>query len=487
MSKKICNKKGVALVTVVLIFLVLVLLLAGVMFAAVSNQKNSLLSKDNTSAYYTAESGLNLTIQKIDDYLESHNSSTIQPNLFAAFLTDLNNFVLSQNATSGTLNGINPAGTYTISATSTAPNTYRIQSMGSVNGVVRKVEGTFSFVVKLEDMAKAVIAKSSITMGNNATIIGPIASMLTGQGAQIDVHGCLIGEVFYPKPTSASVVIDDSGCSTQIVETDIDYNVLFNSFTLPAYYSSNDLKSIVKTGNTFTFPPLDGKLGYYLDSLPSTDMVFNLGNGPTTQLFKLYIGDVDAGNNGNFNVGNISVTGNGNLMTLITIDDEDTSGNPKNEFTWDGNVNVGTTDLIKFQLIVRKGADFGNNINPVFTIPNGYSFVGSIQADYVDLGLGNMDFKGFMATLGKSITFTSTGTITGPMWIYAPNATVNMTSNIVLNGAIIAENVNLSSGATVDYLSYSGAIPFELNLPLFMGGAPVPVGITYKFNNFKEE
>ena len=483
--RPIKNNKGVALVTVVLIFLVLVILLAGVMFASVSNQKNAVLSKEHTSAYYVAESGLNLTVQKIDEYLELNNSSNIPSNQYATFISDLNTFILALNGTSGTLSGISPNGTYTISATSPSTYTYRLRATGTVAGVSRTIEGMFSFEAIFADKAKAVVAKSTISMANNATIIGPIASTLSVPGSYIDVHGCDIGEVYYPQPTTSTVKINDSNCTPKIDRIDID-PITFNTFTLPTYYSSSDLRAVVRTGNTYTFTDLNGKQGYYLASLPSTDMVFNLGSGSPTRTVKLYIGDVVTSNSGYLDVGNISVIGDGNLMTLITVDRTDTSGNPKFNFIWDGNVNVGTTNLIKFQLVIRKGTGYNTGINPVFSIPNSYEFIGSVMGDQVNVELGNLNYKGFIATLGNKVTFTSNAYISGPMWIYAPNADVSMESNSQIFGSIIANSVSLTSGAMLTYKTYTGSIPFELNLPEFEGGAPVPVGITYQFTSFKE-
>ncbi len=479
------NNKGVALVTVVLIFLVLVILLAGVMFASVTNQKNAVVSKDNTSSYYVAESGMNLTIQKIDDYLKLKNANNVPSNQYNTFINDLDTYILALNGSTGTLNGISPAGTYTISVTKPSSNTYRIRAIGTVAGITRTLEGTFSFESIFDDKAKAIVAKSTISMANNATITGPIASTLSVPGSYIDVHGCSIGEVYYPQPTTASVKINDSSCTPKIAKIDID-PVIFNTFTLPAYYSASDLQPVVRTGNTFTFPDLNGKQGYYLASLPTTDMVFNLGTGSSTRTVKLYIGDVVTSNSGYLDVGNISVIGDGSLMTLITVDRTDTSGNPKYYFIWDGNVNIGTTNLTKFQLVIRKGSGYNTGDNPVFSVPNNYEFIGSVMGDQVNVELGNLNFKGFIATLGNKITFTSNAYIAGPMWIYAPNADVSLESNSQIFGSIIANSVSLTSGAKLTYKTYTGSIPFELNLPEFEGGAPVPVGITYKFTSFKE-
>jgi hypothetical protein len=217
-------------------------------------------------------------------------------------------------------------------------------------------------------------------------------------------------------------------------------------------------------------------------------MTFNLGTtGPTDQIIKLFVNNTTS--NGVYDIGDITVTGNGKLMLFITVNEGNTtrnSSNPKYQFSWDGNVNVGLTDMTKFQLIIRKGTAFPNNVDPTFTIPNNNTFVGSILADYVNIQFGNLIFKGFIGTLGKSFSTTSNATITGPMWVYAPNANVTLSSGSTVNGSIMGNSVNITSGGTIRYQGFEGDLPFELNLPTFMGGELVPVGITYKFTNFKE-
>jgi len=99
---------------------------------------------------------------------------------------------------------------------------------------------------------------------------------------------------------------------------------------------------------------------------------------------------------------------------------------------------------------------------------------------------GNLVFKGFIGTLGSSFTTTSNATIAGPMWVYAPNANVSLSSNSAVNGSIMANSVDITSGGTIVYQGFEGDLPFELNLPTFMGGELVPVGITFKFSNFRE-
>ena len=105
MCKKTLNNKGVALVTVVLFFLVLVILLGGVMFSSISNQGNAIRSKEHTSAYYVAESGMNITLEKLKYFLTVQNDySSIDIGDYLEMMEDLNNFLLNElHTSSGTL------------------------------------------------------------------------------------------------------------------------------------------------------------------------------------------------------------------------------------------------------------------------------------------------------------------------------------------------------------------------------------------------
>lgn len=503
MRKGTLNNKGVALVTVVLFFLVLVILLGGVMFSSISNQGNAKLSKDHTSAYYVAESGLNITIEKLKAFLVAGAYNNIPVGQYISKMAELKTYIdgLDGNSTNMTL------GTYTVN-TDTSSSPYILRSTSNVDGTSRTVQTSFEITPKLEDKAKAIITKGGIS-SSNGTIIGPIASLMQPAGSDIMLEcnpsgaATVISDIYYPIPLpSGSTVSIDPDCKITPTTNDIDINVVFNTFSLPTYYTKNStvsvggvtknaLVKIEPVSGVYTFPTLsEGQIGYYLDTLPSSDVEFKLGNGATTSVFQLFIEDVQASNSSELGVGNINVTGNGQLKVLMTIDQNDFDKNNSNVFIWDGNINSNQlnnndAEIAKFQLIIKRGSGFDVGEYPLFSISNSNVFVGSLMMDYVDIIFGNFDFKGFIATLGEKITFGSTANITGPMWIYAPNAEIISNSNVVIKGSIIAESVDFKN-TTLEYLQYTGPLPPELNLPLFLGGAPVPVGITVKFINFKE-
>lgn len=494
MYNKNLNNKGVALVTVVLFFLVLVILLGGVMFSSISNQGNAMLSKEHSSAYYVAESGLNITIEKLNIYLNDNGYAAIPPSQYVSMMNSLVTEIESYDGQSNTLNGVNPNGTYVIEVLSPASNTYTLRSTGTVNGVSRTIEGSFVFDPILENMAKAVVAKSSITTSSGGSIIGPIANLMLGDDPTIDIT-CQGGattdipEAFYPNPLPADASIDYGSCPPPDATSAIVGTVNITEFTLPEHLDTG-LKTIVPSGNTYTFPELGtGENGYYIASLPTTNMIFDLGSGSSNDVHHLYVGTADTGSFSS--VGDIEVIGAGQLkvhVEIFPVYDKKGAEVPLT-FSWGGNVDYNQTllttpEIAKFQLIIQD-VGFVSTI-PIFTIPNSNTFIGSLMMDRVNLEIGNIDFRGFIATLGTQINITSTAEITGPMWIYAPNADVIMKANGTINGSITANSVDFSSGATLEYLSYQGPLPPELALPLFVGGEPIPVGITFRFTNFKE-
>lgn len=502
------NNKGVALVTVVLIFLVLVILLAGVMFASVTNQKNAVVSKEHTSAYYVAESGLNVSVEKLRSYLVTNGYSSIPMGQYTTKMALLDDFITDDlNGDTGVL----VQGSYLIQASVGTSNTYILRSSGTVNGITRTLEGTFSFDPILENKAKAIIAKGNID-SKNGTIVGPIASLLSPAGSDIAItcNGSSltnISEIYYPMPLpSGSTVSVDGKCSGTKTVYDADETIIFHDFSLPTFYKSTDtvvvdgvtknvLVKITPTASKYTFPALtSGQQGYYIDNLPNSSVTFDLGtSGTSNTVYNLFVSNVSVASNTNLGVGAINVIGNGKLKMHIIINKTNyVNANSSYQFTWNANINqslltsTNPEDISKFQLIIKRGTGFTSSEYPTFSIGNSNIFVGSLMMDYVNLSFGNFDFKGFIATLGKSFTITSTSNITGPMWVYAPYANVSLSSNGVINGSIISNSVEFASGATLKYMQYLGPLPSELTLPLFIGGEPVPVGITFKFTNFKE-
>lgn len=71
MMKTLKNKQGVSLLIVVMYFLVIVLLLGGLFAVSIGNFENQNTASSHTSAFYVAESGINLMIGQLEDEIET--------------------------------------------------------------------------------------------------------------------------------------------------------------------------------------------------------------------------------------------------------------------------------------------------------------------------------------------------------------------------------------------------------------------------------
>lgn len=491
MRKRTLNNKGVALVTVVLFFLVLVILLGGVMFSSISNQGNAKLSKDHTSAYYVAESGLNITIETLKDFLISNEYDKIPPGMYLDYINNLKIFMFDEiNFPDGVMYGISPNGKYEINIVPDPTNLelFHVHSTGIVNSVSRTLVTDFKISKIEKPLMKAVIANNDVDNTNNGGgfIFGEVAILSENESTIVKLEGCDIGTVY----ADISVTVDTSCTTTKPLGTPkpiLDDVAIKEALT---QYNDTNLINVLNNGsNVFTFPPLLGSnVGYKIDKLPETNMTFDLGSESDGRVFELYVNNVDyAGNI----LGSINVIGDGELVLIIVVDSEDTKkiSGTNGIFQWGWNVNniPLLTNYTKFQLVVKKGFNFPQNVDPTFTTNNGTIFVGSILMDYVNMSIkgGNTEFSGFYTTLGKTIEAEAKVSIDGPMWIFAPNATVNA-KTAYLAGAVMADSVYLTSNSTIKYEAYNEVPPFGIIIPVFEGGAMYPVGIDFEFINFKE-
>ena len=506
------NSKGIALVTVVLFFLVLVILLGGVMFSSISNQGNAMLSKDHSSSYYIAESGLNVTIEKLKDFLVKNAYHKIPVGQYNKYMADLKTYIDDLNGSSTNLS----LGTYTVN-TDTSSSPYILRSTGNVGGTTRTVQTTIEITPILNDLMKAVYVKDGITVQANATIDGEIASLIGGNAIDISASKkpCQVEAIYVPEGETAGIKNCDP--PAQIIEVPDTEDIEFDSIRIDDFYPGQpatieEQKAIITPKPTslqlltkatsgthvgeYVFPGLTGSnKAYYLSGFSNTGtMTFYLGENPDAE-HKVFLTNATTALNSISNV-NIHVKGKGKLQIFITFDTDDFSKNNKNVINnevIDMNMGAtvapeadGTTDLAKFQLIVNtSGIGFIPTMSFNSSSP---SYTGSIIADLINFEFKNLTFKGFIGTNGSSFTVGASGVMDGPMWVYAPDAKFEMQSSIVFNGAVISKSASFKGGTTVlNYKTYSGELPGDMQLPLFENGEPLPVGITVEFTNFKED
>jgi len=178
------DQKGVALFTVVLIFLVLVTMLGGVMFAAVVNQRNSIVAKNHTAVYYAAESGINLKIADIAAIISSEpDYGKIKTAVLA--LTPDYNLEANMGKKSWATTSVTEV-TDSVEIASLCPGynlAYNITSIGKIGSdATVEVSRTLSTYVCFRPSGPfdgAIVTKGSIYVHNSGAIIdGSIASNL---------------------------------------------------------------------------------------------------------------------------------------------------------------------------------------------------------------------------------------------------------------------------------------------------------------------
>lgn len=531
------NSKGIALVTVVLFFLVLVILLGGVMFSSVSNQRNAFVSKDHTAAYYVAESGINFTLEKLEKFLKDKNYENMTTDYSTAMII-LDDYIMSEDTykNSGlnnsvvTLTGGNQSGKFTINADRDLTNNkYIISSVGEVNDISRKLIFEFSFEENEKDLMKTVYVKDTLTL-KSMSIVGDIAS-LTGNLVLDKNVLCGIDRIYIPntvslplkddkgnilplsrgactptKPDIKVILFNNSGINFEPIRIDDFYpgqpntdgltesekeELLKNTITLKP--NNSELKTLMKETSgshigEYTFPVLGTNQKAYSLSSFTGDLTFYLGEDSLTT-HKVFLSDTVI-HNGSIQK-KITVKGKGKLQLFITLDNKNDTdkGILKIDLGTfvDGKNQTNTgPDLSQFQLIINTSSDLDYSTIE-FPSSAANTYMGSIIADKLNFTFGNAKIKGFIGTNGLKVDVSSNTEIEGPMWIYAPYA--DFTSKAAsLKGSIISKTADLKTGAgQIIYEPFGSDIPGDMHLPLFEAGSPIKVGIIYEFINFKED
>lgn len=397
------NNKGMALITVVLIFLILVIMLGGAMFAAVINQRNALFANDHTEAYYVAESGLNTRISQIESYLYNPGidytpgSEDLKEYLAdAMFAINANKVV---DVGDGNFAIVNVNGPLAYGDLPDA-DVYILSSTGYVRDVTRTVEVEVVIYLTYGSgdsvMNKAVISRSSIWMrSNNGLIRGDVFT--NGEALPINYSPRVqMGPLLHladtdqktildkedPDGAGNSIAISDGYCdniwsiamapgTTLTVESytqlpgnrlgcfdsrymdfEVEDKRIFPTITMPSFPAQNELLEVFVVNGVLSLPDLrrhPGKKGYYLAHFnTSSNIRIDLGNyGYATQVKKLVVGNLTATS------GTVRVEGTGRVMVMRKIDETNTarSGN-KYFIPWGANVIAQRNDPTKFILVL---------------------------------------------------------------------------------------------------------------------------------------
>lgn len=502
------DRRGVALLTVVLFFLVMVTLLGGLLFSTVNNLKNTQTAQKHTSVYYAAESGLNIYISYIQDIA---SEAVLEKWDLDDFESELINLAGSHHENSFHDNLGNPVST---NIEITEPEDlvgevgmegYRfvsIVSTGNIDNVSREVSTKFMYRLEAGTMTNvsqnfpaALITENGITETGNIHngIIGPIAS----NNGKINLRNCPSGDISSPL---GNAVLDASSSCKESVEVLGD--LVFKDFNIPKDlgYSPGSFQPAPTVVNNVL--DLSGAKRFVLNNLPSGSgiLTIKLGGLSESDITILKLENMPGSIENQFKFigtgrliiyfdlkGNINL-GNGNTDTrTIAVDEFDVKKMEETGKT----VNKVVRDSSKLSIVMRKV-----NSNP-YTLNVNSDFYGSVLTD-ADIGINwkNKQFYGYLvANTTSEVIFRSNsdiGSVYQPIYLYLPKAKVSLDQQTKVWGTIVSESYEARSPHVRiiyremydDYpLTLWAPLPF---VPIDTGGEVGDTSVSFMIAPYKE-
>ena len=514
-SKILRNKQGIALLTVILIFLVMVVLLGGMTLLSQGNFRNSQVSNEHTAAYYAAEAGLTAVSDKLDQLLgDSYDNNVSADDL----LVEFNDFVTENKVVEFELTNNNGAQTVSnviVEDLGTSDDGYRrvkFTSIGRVGNISRKIKRDLMFkYVKGEGgsgftVNKSVMVKDTFTLKGSAKVLGaPISTYSTESGAIDLAWSTSVPGIEIPVGTEKLDIVKapnnlhniiTSGGINGIVHNAKVYD--FPSITMPVYPHPSTLSRLPRLviqhtqwnstelvdsqGNftqrdcwmldnrTYTLP--DTSVGYYVPRFSTScqvDFTFDVGNSDKF----LVVDELRLD-------GFINVVGNGTLTIYVRGNTQSTATSNESHrlsFGYTSNKSLGrASDPSKLMIYVdpiyvRKSQ--GNRVtyeNLEVKFNGNAPYYLSIMAANLNIELGGSgQIHGYVVTGGDSIKFVGNSNAAVALY-YAPNAHVSVAGSAKVNGAVLANSFEAVGSGTVNYQDVQFEnFPFEVLNPITGG------------------
>ena len=478
------KSKGVAIITVMIVFLTIFILMTAIMMIASSNQNTTIKGNNYSNAYYIAESALNIRSAELKDIFytlvaANQDSLVLFANLESRFALLPKTITFTETATYDiaelTLLTLQPS-----LGSNLYPNYtfFKLTSKSTVNGVSRSLSRELGFNYSKSGpgliIGKAVLTQRGMLLGDqNSTIIGPVASnVLDNTFIDINSKQAGIGTVFVPAGRS-STVKNPSNVGNRITEVAANFifpviNFPEDPSTTPPLIAPYTFVNNQATINVFNFSKLEN-----LTVADGQTLIVNLGSRGTAMTKKmLKVTNIDAS-------GKIRVIGTGRLLLVFEYGNGTMNLGPK--FSVCGNV-LGaclsnTPDYTKFLFYLRTphvvSGDLANY--PKLGFSNLQLFYGSILAQFVNIEVKINNFKGHIVTAGNFVNFSANAVIKGALF-YAPFATITIDSNAEFHGSLIGNYFVISQPQTVvKYIEVNReSFPFTIDFPTTMQSQNVP-------------
>ena len=518
--KKLKDKSGIAVMSVMLYFMVMMIFVGGLTITSRGNMNVSNVSAETAAAYYAAEAGINYVVSDFKRIMDVEEGELTQ----AQFLSRLIAFVNAEKGKTIVLSNDNGTlRSFTVNCNIVSRNdsagtfAFTIKSSGTANGVTRTLEtlvdlnysmgaGTNQgFAVK-----HAVLVKDNF-LGNNgveitANVGQPWVATTSRSTSALtftktsDYTGNV--EILPIRPLedlddwAITNITNDANQPQRVFDTltlnnfaELDFSdlrtqaeaVVANPRYLHQY--NNNLTGFVSGNNIIpsvsnrTFTITNGG-DYYVPEMSFTTSEITIHSDVDVFIVtdKLNIQNT------------LRFTGTGEVKIYVRRDmdsDMDSNGNviartPPNFRLFDTRGNNGksvgrinTSNIINNPHLLVVYVDElyttvnGVKVAPTITPGNNSYIAGSFMFQNANLSFSNnTSFGGYLMTGGLTVNLSNNAQVFTTLY-YAPNAHVTVLNNANVKGAIIANNVTMQQNAKLSYdPAFMTNFPFAVQSPI---------------------
>lgn len=518
------KKDGMALLTVMIIFLVMVIILGGMIAMTNSNLNQSVVTKNHTAAFYSSEAGLIKYSTDFETELENLVNQT--PYLSTSqFFAAVNTYVTNHGTKRVDLTPNNGEASYSdITLVDTGLdagyNTYLLTSKGYVGDVQRVLEKVYRFkytegtVGNGFTIDKAVIAQNDILINGGQISGAPITTYSTTPGSIEFTSGGKVDSIemlnssnynsLITKPNWASWSSYFNSGTVKVDE--LDKVNIFPTISIPTFPNKNSLSKlpnyttpngfkVIENGNLKTYS--SGQFYNTTYVLPNAEQAYYV---PEFIVSNNYGFTIDVGNTDRLLIvdklllnSNLWIKGQGTLTIYVTSNSGNITNNLNNKISFNFNNNTAgfignITNPEKFKvfvddLFIKSG---GNNVPGTVNFGGYAPFYMSILAKNLNFELGgSAGYQGYLVTGGEKVNITG-GSSARVALYYAPNADFTLSST--LNGAVIADNFTANWGGNLTYSDvFFENFPFDVLDPITGGADGGAPSIDLKIGNTIEQ
>ena len=482
-ARIIKQKSGVAIMSVMLFFMVMMVMVGGLTISSQSNARVSGVSADYTAAFYAAEAGITFVLSDFRNVINVQAGALTQ----TQFVTSLNQFIANQGRARVSLSANGGADSYALITfknithnTSTQLFEFTIESTGVVGDQSRTLE-TFvdlryslgagnrqGFAVK-----HAVLVRNNFTTANNFTInLSPAALAADPTGrAWVATTSLNPSAIDFGQARNYFGMVElQQGANNNVTNAavnQISKTLNVQPFTQLNFESIRNLATQVLNRANNTIPSIPGfTSGNNIN--PTNAGTYTILGGT------YYVPQVIFRNNVTINANqdvfivtdrlsfesNVNFTGTGEIKFYVR---QNLSSNNTFSLPLANNSVVGRSDRPHLFLV------YVDQTMPTMTVTpsNNSRIFGSFMFNNANLNFSNnVAFGGYLMTGGTTVSLSNNADVFTALY-YAPNANVIIRQNGIVRGAIIANNVTMENNAIIQYEpAFLTNFPFAVESPI---------------------